>query len=411
MRPWRPLTALSLAALIAVTGCSPTHGDPDPTTGTVNTGLLTPSGGKHAAAGTLVKVGLINDEGGSAVSFPEIRAGTEAAVKYANNYLGGIAGRPIQLDECQSKGTPASSATCANQMIADHVTAVLHGIDSDSGTTAQTLMNAKIPVISTAPASSQETLGALSFSLTGGASAFVAGLGQWMIEQHYRTSVLFAFNAPGGIGLYQTAIGFLKKRGISTSLVLVPPGTADLTPQMASATAHHPDFLWALGDAGMCLSFLKAYRASGSTAKIGLIGECTDKQVTDVVSLDGAITPQYSDPTGDNTEAQLYRTVLKTYAPGSAPSGLAFFGYTMALGLVRAAHGMTGAVTPKTVTAQMRAAKNVTLPVADGVTFTCDGKQVPPYPAPCSNTVFISRFDARGNPTVLEKLRAPNLFG
>jgi branched-chain amino acid transport system substrate-binding protein len=411
MRPWRPLTIASLAALVTLTACSPTHNGPASAAATVDTGTLTPPGGKHVAAGSPIKVGLINDEGGSAVSFPEIRTGTEAALKYANDYLGGIGGRPVVLDSCASKGTPASAAACANQMIADHVAAVLHGLEGDSGTTAQTLMNAGIPVISTAPASAQETIGKLSFSMTGGASAFVAGLGQWMIEQHYKTSVLFALNTPGGTALYQTAVAYLQRHGISTSLVLVPPGTADITPQMASAVGHHPDFLWVLGDAGMCLSFMQAYRASGSSAQIGLIGQCTDEQVTDAVSLNGAISPQYSVPQGSNYEARLYRAVLAAYAPGTAPGGLAHVGYTMALGMVRALHGMTGPVSPQTIAAQMRLAKNVALPVADGVTFTCDGKQIPPFPAPCSATVFIARLDAKGNPTVLKKLRAISLFG
>nr|MDT0666839.1 ABC transporter substrate-binding protein [Micromonospora sp. DSM 115978] len=156
-------------------------------------------------------------EGGSAVSFPEIRVGAEAAVAYANDYLGGIAGRPVALDRCDTLGTPASAAACANQMIADDVTAVLHGINSDSGTTAETLMNAGIPVISTAPASAQETTGELSFSLTGGAPAFVAGLGQWMAAQNYKTSVLFAINAPGANALYQSAVDFLARNGVTTT--------------------------------------------------------------------------------------------------------------------------------------------------------------------------------------------------
>jgi branched-chain amino acid transport system substrate-binding protein len=83
----------------------------------------------------------------------------------------------------------------------------------------------------------------------------------------------------------------------------------------------------------------------------------------------------------------------------------------MGLGMVRALHGITGPVTPQTVVTRMRAAKNVVLPVADGVTFTCNGTQVPPFPAPCSDTVFITRADAQGNLTVLEKLHAANLFG
>ncbi|WP_330254993.1 ABC transporter substrate-binding protein [Nocardia sp. NBC_00565] len=403
--------AVAAAALLALSGCTSNDGGTGSTAATIDSALLTPSGGKQTAAGAPISIGLINDEGGSASSFPEIRIGVEAALKYANDYLGGVDGRPVVLDSCDSKANSASSAACANQMIADHVVAVLHGPESDGATTTQTLMNAGIPVISSAPASTPEMMGNLSFSLSGGATAFIAALGEWMAEQNYKSSVLFAVDAPGGTTLYQSAVTYLQKRGITTTLIPVAPGTADITPQMASALGHNPDFLWIVGDAGLCLSFMQAYRASGSTAQIGLVGQCTDPQVTKVVSLDGAISPQYATPLADHPEARLYRAVLNAYAPGTDHSGLAFVGYTMALGTVRALHGLSGDITAETVAGAIRAARDVVLPVADGVTFTCDGKQVPPFPAPCSDTVFVTRMDAKGNTTVLEKIRAASLFG
>jgi branched-chain amino acid transport system substrate-binding protein len=417
MRHWRRLV-MPLAVLIALTACSSQSTSSSSTSATTpattqaDAALLTPAGGKHTASGTPVKVGIINDEGGTAANWPEIRIGAQAAVAYGNEYLGGIAGRPVQLDVCESKGTPASSAACANQMIADHVVAVLHGIDSDAGATAQTLMNAGIPVISTAPTSSQEELGQLSFSLTGGATAFMAGMAQYMQQHHYKSSVLFAENAPGGAALYTAVAGFTRKLGVTTKVVLVTPGTADLTPQMDAAVAQHADFYWMTGDAGTCLSFLRAYRAAGSPGHFGEIGQCTVSQVMSAVSVAGAIAPAYALPLGSGHEPQLYRAILGTYAPGTSPAGTAYVGYTMALGLVRALHGMTGPVTPQAVAAQMRKAKDVPLPTAPGITFTCNGQQVPPFPAPCSDTVLITQLDAQGNSQLVETItHADNLFG
>jgi branched-chain amino acid transport system substrate-binding protein len=413
MRTWKRSTAAAatVVALLALTACTTSNSGSGSTPAKVDTAVLTPVGGKHVATGAPINIGLINDDSGSGSAMPAIVTGTRAGLHYVNDYLGGIAGRPVVLDNCDSKGNSASAAACANQMIADHVVGVLHGPESDSGTTASTLMNAGIPVISTAPASASEMTGSLSFSFSGGAFAFVAGLGQWMANQHYKSSVLFAEDAPGGTSLYQMSTAFLQKLGVNTTVITVPPGTADITPQMASAVGHKPDFLWMLGDAGLCLSFMRAYRASETTAHAGVIGQCTDKQVTDVVSLDGVIEPQYSVPLGDNAEAKLYRAVLDAYAPGTDPNDLAYVGYTMALGTVRALAGITGDVTPATVATTMRAAKNIVLPVADGVTFTCNGAQIPPFPAPCSNTVFITRMDAKGRTTILEKLNAGNLVG
>ena len=168
-----------------------------------------------------------------------------------------------------------------------------------------------------------------------------------MAQQHYKSSVFFAENAPGGAALWTSAVGFLQKLGIATKLVLVDPGTADLTPQMDAAVTQHPDFYWMTGDSGTCLSFLRAYRAAGSPGHFGLIGQCGVPQVVSAVSLAGAIKPGYAVPLGSGYESRLYRAVLSAYAPGTNPGGTADVGYTMALGLIRAMHGLTGAVTTK----------------------------------------------------------------
>src|ERR1700722_1795205 len=109
MRHWRQLV-MPLAVLLALAACSSQSGSSgtsttSPTAGKADLALLTPASGKKTATGTPVKVGLINDEGGTAESWPEIRIGAQAAISYANAYLGGIAGRPVSLDICESKGT------------------------------------------------------------------------------------------------------------------------------------------------------------------------------------------------------------------------------------------------------------------------------------------------------------------
>src|SRR6201992_4231674 len=65
------------------------------------------------ATGSPYVFGMINDETGP-VTFPEARQGAVAAMQYVNNYLGGINGHPIQIDNCVGDGTPAGTARCAN---------------------------------------------------------------------------------------------------------------------------------------------------------------------------------------------------------------------------------------------------------------------------------------------------------
>ena len=51
------------------------------------------------ASGDPVVIGYVNQEGGTP-AFPEASIGIESAVWYANNFLGGIGGRPIELAKC-----------------------------------------------------------------------------------------------------------------------------------------------------------------------------------------------------------------------------------------------------------------------------------------------------------------------
>src|SRR6185369_15145781 len=61
-----------------------------------------------------VLVGFHNLEGG-VISLPEIRQAFESGVKYVNEELGGINGRPMKAETCNLDITPESSVNCANQ--------------------------------------------------------------------------------------------------------------------------------------------------------------------------------------------------------------------------------------------------------------------------------------------------------
>jgi branched-chain amino acid transport system substrate-binding protein len=56
-----------------------------------------------------VKIGLITNEDGAGVSQPETREAADAARRYANDNLDGIAGRPIEFVVCKTKEEPATS--------------------------------------------------------------------------------------------------------------------------------------------------------------------------------------------------------------------------------------------------------------------------------------------------------------
>jgi branched-chain amino acid transport system substrate-binding protein len=91
-----------------------------------------PLGTPHKATKSPYVFAMINLEGGP-VTFNEAQQGAQAAIDYVNTYMDGINGHPIKLDECSNSTlTPASSATCANQLVADNPLLVLGGADIGS---------------------------------------------------------------------------------------------------------------------------------------------------------------------------------------------------------------------------------------------------------------------------------------
>src|SRR6202050_2702707 len=133
MKPLRLLSVTGAAVLVlTAAACSssgssgssaPSSGSTTPSSGITTAAASSVFGTPKKATGSPYVFGMINDETG-AVTFPEARQGAIAAVDYVNNYLDGINGHPIVINECTGDGTPATAARCANQLVAAHPLAI-----------------------------------------------------------------------------------------------------------------------------------------------------------------------------------------------------------------------------------------------------------------------------------------------
>ena len=92
-----------------------------------------PLGTKKAATGATVTIGLVSDGKSDAIdNTPEIKA-AQAAVKYANAYLGGLAGHKIALNVCETHQTPSGATDCGTNMVQANVPVVLTPVSGQSG--------------------------------------------------------------------------------------------------------------------------------------------------------------------------------------------------------------------------------------------------------------------------------------
>ncbi|MCM3921801.1 ABC transporter substrate-binding protein [Frankia sp. AiPs1] len=345
------------------------------------------------ATGSPVRIGFISSEGGSAISTPEVRGGAEAALAYANDYLGGIAGRPVELVVCKETEDPAAARACANKMVEDKVAAVALGTTGLGDTIVPVITGAGIPYITPSGNSAAEYTSQGSYSWGGGLPSGLGAMAEYAKAHGIKKVALFVIDVPAATaGARALGVPAFAKAGVGLDIVAIPPGTPDVTSQVTAAMGKDPGALGVIGEVTHCTAVLKAFQAVGATQPRLVIQPCAAKSLLDADpdALDGAQLLTQSDINSEDPEARLYRTVMAKYRPQTAPDGYAVTGYQSVLGLVRAVAGITGEITPASMSTALSAAKNVPLPAGHGITFTCDGKAIPAFKAICTAKSLIS---------------------
>ena len=152
------------------------------------------------ASGTPVKIGIVNPEGGPAISHPESREAAEAAIKYANDNLGGIGGHPIEAVICKSMEDAASVRDCGNQMVEAKVAAVQSTTTGNGDSMAPIITKAGIPYFSASGSSASELTSPNSYMWTGGFPGTMIAMAKYSAEKGYKDVTIFVTNVPSAVG-------------------------------------------------------------------------------------------------------------------------------------------------------------------------------------------------------------------
>jgi branched-chain amino acid transport system substrate-binding protein len=393
-----PLVLLAAATVAGAAACSSSSGTANSSGGG---STATASGSSNSsppaalasyfpgkkATGTPVKIGLINNEGSSPVAEPSTGDAAVAAADYANAELGGIAGHPIQVDRCSENEDTASATACANKMVQDKVAAVVVGTTGLGNTIVPIITKAGIPYVSATGSSSAELTTPGTFMWTGGFPADLGGMAKYAAQHDAKKVTAFVINAPSALAGAQAVGGpMFKAAGVGFSIEPVPAAVADATPQVTAGLSSKPGAAAIVADASTCTSILQALATVDPTIPRLANTSCLNTSTLTALgsTTNGVKVFGRSATQSDDSEAQLYRYVMVKYYPTANPTGDTVTGYQGMLGLVRATAGLTGEPTPASITAAIKAAKNVPLPAGAGLTFTCNGKQFPGLPSNCS---------------------------
>jgi branched-chain amino acid transport system substrate-binding protein len=331
-----------------------------------------------------VVIGMINQENSPVGSYPELRHAVEAAVAWVNAELGGVNGRPLQLETCITSFSVEQSQACAQQMVQAGAVAVISGIDITSTGSLPVLEQNGIPMISAIPTTLAEMKSANAFSFSGGITgAYLA----FVADAHDQglTSIAIAYGDFESFSVPATdyAAKVAENLGMDVTLIPFPITTTDFLPVIQSAIDSGAEAITVgTADTG-CLPVLQTLHDFGFTGREYMVGACAANEILQQIpdEVQAAAIFSSEGPPDPGIEGNLFVDVTTRYSPDPA-GGAGTVSFRAAMNLWSVMAGIDGDVTPTAIADALRAA--VDAPSFWGHPFTCDGAQVPGLPALCS---------------------------
>ena len=404
MKPLRLLSVTGAAVLVlTAAACSssgssgssaPSSGSTTPSSGSTTAAASSVFGTPKKATGSPYVFGMINDETG-AVTFPEARQGAIAAVDYVNNYLDGINGHPIVIDECTGDGTPATAARCANQLVAAHPLAILGAADVGAPASIPIYEHANLaylggipftPVPETAPNSIQ------FWSVSVGDNAAAAVYAGKTLG--IKSVALIYFNNAQGSSILPQITPVFKAAGVTTIHdIPLSPTSPDPSPQAALVESSGAQLAYVDVPNG-CGNVLKALKSVGFTGKIMGIDPCSAPPVI-AAAAGGAQGMYIASPfmlqSGTSQQAQLFEAAMKKWAaPGTLIDSISTAGFATVMNVQQVLSTITGTPTTSSILAAFRSGTHQNFLSHP---YTCNGQALKGATAICNDYYLMNQVE------------------
>jgi branched-chain amino acid transport system substrate-binding protein len=423
--------SIAVAAVVVVAGCgSDDDAGTGPTTSTSSTDAPTdastdltvagttvpaaeehdsPLGTPNPADGEPIKIGYATTGKNEAIDYTYEEDATAAVIDYLNEYRGGIGGRPIELVTCEDGRAEARISTCINEMISADVPLVVTPATANAALYAKTFTEAKIPWVLNQAADPIALASPGIFVLTyspGATLQLPATIAKAEGIDHVTYLVI---DSPGIVPALQAAgTAVYEAAGVDFDLIGIPPGTADMTPQVAAALQQQPGAVMIVGDQTFCISALTALRTNNFSGEVLVVPQCIDSTVDEAVpgGLEGVKLLGFTTSEPDDPDVRLRDAIFDEYAPADlrvdAITNGAFQTFMSVHAVLR---DLTGDVTPEAVQAAFEHMAEMPYPLGAGMTLQCNGTQVPMLTSVCGHQALASEFDSDGvavDPEIIE---------
>lgn len=186
-----------------------------------------------------VRLGYRNLE----AAVPQLTIGFEQGIAYANEVLGGINGRPIEIAvDCTVDGTPESAVDCANQIVEGDVVLSVQGVDPSADAALPGLIEAGIAETGvTAFGPVQQADVGHSFMFTNPAE--VAGIASVVALSDVGATTIrfFAGDTPISRRYQEFVVAAGEQLGVDADMIFHPEGAPDWAALIATAQTEGAD--------------------------------------------------------------------------------------------------------------------------------------------------------------------------
>jgi branched-chain amino acid transport system substrate-binding protein len=338
------------------------------------------------ASGDPIVVGLLNLESGP-VTFPEYRQAAEAAVKYINDYKGGIGGRPVQLETCATDGQPSTSGRCAGQIADKKPAFILGGADTGAPGAYPVWKRANLAVVGGIPFTPVESNAPNGVMFISVSIADNAAASKYAVEKLgvKKASVIYTDDTQGKFTGLAVIAGVLKAQGVDVKTVPLAPNAADFSSAAASAIEGSPDMVY-VNSPNACPGVLKALKSVGNKAKIFGIDPCTSPPALKTAgdAADGLYFAQPFDSldSGSDDTNLMVAAVQKYGEKNIALDSIAQAGFNSVMNMQKGLDGVKDLTSDSVLKAFKGSSEQ---PNFMAHPFVCDGKQVPGASSVCNS--------------------------
>jgi branched-chain amino acid transport system substrate-binding protein len=368
------------------------------------------------ASGEPVRIGMVSDGSTPTLDNTDELRAAEATADYWNTHKGGVGGRPVEVVTCETGADPAGATDCANQLVEQEVVAVTLSQSGVAASVWEPLRASGVPTFWLQAGGEVAGDSESSFTMYN-PQLTLFGVPLSVAESVDADKIAFVvIDVPQATETLDADVErFAGAADLDYEIVTIPPGTADMTPQMQDVAASGADVVQVVGNDAFCIAAFNGLNTAGYDGEISSITQCITDATREGVPaevLEGiSITSTIALGATDDPTFQLYAAVMDEYGDDvrEVDNATSMGGYVAMTSLLIALNGISGEITHQTVIDTIKAMPEADLPGGGGMTFQCGGSASAEQPAVCTNQSLRTRLDAEGRPASYEVVDSTEL--